>query len=73
MLSVMCLTRLVDLLERRSHLGLVVGGIVSGRLARFYEPLQPAAFWGLHMVLVASGTVLLAMLRRPLARVLKVT
>ncbi len=55
------------------YLGLVVGGIVSGRLARFYEPLQPAAFWGLHMVLVASGTVLLAMLRRPLARVLKVT
>ena len=48
------------------YLGIFVGGILSGRLARLYEPLQPAAFWGLHMLLVGSGALLLLVLRRPL-------
>jgi proton-dependent oligopeptide transporter, POT family len=53
------------------YLGLFIGGIVSGRLARYYEPLQPAAFWGLHAGVGIAGTVLLLLLRRPLVRALK--
>jgi len=53
------------------YLGLFVGGIVSGRLGRYYEPLQPAAFWALHAGVAISGTVLILLLRRPLMRALR--
>ena len=53
------------------YLGIFIGGIASGRLARFYEPLQPAAFWALHALVAAMGTVLIFILRRPLMRALK--
>ena len=52
------------------YLGIFVGGLLSGRLARLYEPLQPAAFWGVHVLVAVSGTVLLLLLRRPLIRAL---
>ncbi|HVW70827.1 MAG TPA: peptide MFS transporter [Steroidobacteraceae bacterium] len=55
------------------YLGLFVGGILSGRLARFYEPLGPAAFWGMHALVAGSGTALLLLLRRPLLRALRLT
>lgn len=53
------------------YLGLFVGGIVSGWLARFYEPLQPAAFWLVHAVIGASGAVLIVLLRGSFVRALK--
>ena len=53
------------------YLGIFVGGLLSGRLARFYEPLQPPAFWALHALVAVSGTVLIFVLRRPLVRALK--
>jgi POT family proton-dependent oligopeptide transporter len=53
------------------YLGIFVGGLVSGRLARFYEPLQPAAFWALHALVAVSGTVLIFVIRRPLIRALR--
>ncbi len=53
------------------YLGIFVGGLLSGQLARFYEPMQPAAFWALHALVAASGTVLIFALRRPLIRALK--
>jgi POT family proton-dependent oligopeptide transporter len=48
------------------YLGLFAGGIISGRLGRYYEPLQPALFWALHAAVAISGTVLVVLLRRPL-------
>lgn len=53
------------------YLGIFCGGLISGRLARFYEPLGPAAFWGLHAVVGLSGAVLIVLLRGPLVRALR--
>jgi POT family proton-dependent oligopeptide transporter len=53
------------------YLGIFIGGIVSGWLARLYEPLQPAAFWALHALVAASGTLLIFLLRRSLIHALK--
>lgn len=53
------------------YLGIFIGGLASGRLARFYEPLQPTAFWALHALFAATGTVLIFILRRPLVRALR--
>ena len=53
------------------YLGIFIGGIASGRLARLYEPLQPGAFWAVHALVAVSGTVLIFVLRRPLIHFLK--
>ncbi|MEP7244830.1 MAG: peptide MFS transporter [Gammaproteobacteria bacterium] len=53
------------------YLGIFIGGIASGRLARLYEPLQPGAFWAVHALVAISGTVLIFVLRRPLIHFLK--
>jgi POT family proton-dependent oligopeptide transporter len=53
------------------YLGLFAGGLISGRLGRYYEPLQPALFWALHAAVAISGTVLVALLRRPLIGALR--
>lgn len=53
------------------YLGIFVGGIVSGWLARFYEPLQPTAFWLVHAAVVGSGTLAIVVLRGRLVRALK--
>jgi proton-dependent oligopeptide transporter, POT family len=53
------------------YLGIFVGGLVSGRLARLYEPLQPPAFWAVHALVAVSGTVLIIVLRPWLVRALK--
>ncbi|MGH8309063.1 MAG: hypothetical protein ACRETX_04630, partial [Steroidobacteraceae bacterium] len=53
------------------YLGIFVGGIVSGWLGRFYEPLQPMAFWLLHAAIVGLGTLAIVVLRRRLVRALK--
>lgn len=45
------------------YLGLFVGGVFSGWLARFYEPLGPAAFWLLHAGVGVAGAGLVWMLR----------
>lgn len=54
------------------YLGIFAGGLVSGRLARLYEPLGPAAFWCVHAAVALSGTVLLCLLRVPLLRAMKI-
>jgi len=53
------------------YLGIFIGGLGSGHLARFYEPLGPAAFWSLHALVGLSGTALIGLLRRPLGRALR--
>lgn len=45
------------------YLGIFVGGIVSGWLGRFYEPMGPLAFWGMHGAIAGSGTLLVLVLR----------
>jgi POT family proton-dependent oligopeptide transporter len=55
------------------YLSIFVGGIVSGWLGRFYEVLTPAQFWLLHAALAGLGAVLVLMLRRPLARAMRLT
>jgi len=45
------------------YLGIFVGGIVSGWLGRFYEPMGPLAFWAMHGGIAASGTLLVTILR----------
>jgi proton-dependent oligopeptide transporter, POT family len=45
------------------YLGLFVGGIASGWLARFYEPAGPAVFWLIHVAVAALGSVSIIVLR----------
>jgi POT family proton-dependent oligopeptide transporter len=45
------------------YLAIFVGGILSGWLGRFYEPLGPAAFWTLHAGIGLAGAALLFLLR----------
>ena len=53
------------------YLGLFVGGIASGWLARFYEPLGPAAFWLMHVFIAVLGAVSIIALRGMFIRVLE--
>ncbi len=53
------------------YLSIFVGGFVSGWLGRFYEVLPPAYFWLLHAAIVAASALLVAGLRRPLCRAMK--
>lgn len=53
------------------YLSIFAGGMASGWLGRFYQPLSPSAFWLMHGLIVAGGAVLTLVLRRPLIRVLK--
>ncbi|GFE81793.1 MFS transporter [Steroidobacter agaridevorans] len=53
------------------YLGLFVGGIASGWLARFYEPLGPVMFWMLHVLVAVAGSLSILVLRRMFVRVLE--
>lgn len=53
------------------YLGIFVGGIASGWLGRFYEPVGPANFWLIHAVVSAAGTILILILRPWLMRALR--
>lgn len=53
------------------YLGLFVGGIVSGWLARFYEPFGPVLFWMMHMAIGVIGALSLVVLRGMFVRVLE--
>lgn len=53
------------------YLGIFIGGIVSGWLGRFYEPLQPMSFWLVHAGIVGLGTLAIIVLRPILVRELK--
>ncbi len=53
------------------YLGLFVGGIASGWLARFYEPFGPVAFWFLHVLVAAAGALSVLLLRGMFVRVLE--
>ncbi|MBM0107181.1 peptide MFS transporter [Steroidobacter sp. S1-65] len=52
------------------YLGLFVGGIASGWLARFYEPAGPAFFWLIHMAIALAGALSVLALRKMFIRVL---
>jgi POT family proton-dependent oligopeptide transporter len=53
------------------YLGLFVGGIASGWLARFYEPAGPAFFWLIHMFVALLGALSIMVLRGTFVRVLE--
>jgi POT family proton-dependent oligopeptide transporter len=40
------------------YLSLFFGGIVSGWLGRFYEPMTEAGFWLMHAGIVGAGALL---------------
>jgi POT family proton-dependent oligopeptide transporter len=51
-------------------LSLFVSDILIGWIGSFYEPLGPAAFWGLQVAIGLVGVALALALKRPLERVL---
>lgn len=53
------------------YLGLFVGGIASGWLARFYEPFGPVGFWFLHALIGLAGSLSILALRGMFVRVLE--
>ena len=53
------------------YLGLFVGGIASGWLARFYEPVGPVIFWLLHALVALAGALSVLALRGMFIRVLE--
>ena len=53
------------------YLAIFVGGVFSGWLARFYEPLQPTAFWLLHAAIGGAGAILIFALRSWFLRILR--
>jgi POT family proton-dependent oligopeptide transporter len=55
------------------YLSLFAGSVASGWLGRFYEVLTPAQFWLMHAAIVAAGTLLMLLLRAPLARTLRLS
>ncbi len=53
------------------YLSLFVGSVASGWLGRFYETLTRSQFWLLHAAVVGVGAVILLVLKRPLARAMR--
>ncbi|MBL8267777.1 MAG: peptide MFS transporter [Steroidobacter sp.] len=53
------------------YLGIFIGGIVSGWLGRFYEPLHAAPFWLAHAFIGIAGTVAILVLRPWFRRVFR--
>lgn len=53
------------------YLGIFVGGIFSGWLARFYEPLGPVPFWALHASIGIGGGLLIVVLNGWFKRTLR--
>lgn len=41
------------------YLSLFIGGVVSGWLGRFYEPLGPTQFWLLHAAILLAGALVI--------------
>jgi POT family proton-dependent oligopeptide transporter len=53
-----------------AFLTLFLSNITMGSLGGIYEQMTPAAFWGIHAAIAASGALLAALFARPLARIL---
>jgi POT family proton-dependent oligopeptide transporter len=53
-----------------AFLSLFLSNVTLGWIGSFYEQMTPAAFWGLHAAIAATGGVLALLLNRPLMRVL---
>ena len=53
-----------------AFLTLFLSNITMGSLGGIYEHLTPAAFWGIHAAIAATGAVLATLFARPLARIL---
>jgi POT family proton-dependent oligopeptide transporter len=53
-----------------AFLTLFLSNITVGSLGGIYEQMTPAAFWGIHAAIAATGAVLAALFARPLARIL---
>jgi POT family proton-dependent oligopeptide transporter len=47
-----------------NYLGIFIGGILSGWLGRFYEPLGPMKFWLMHALIGVVGAVFTIVLGR---------
>jgi len=60
--------RLRSMMAGGYYIGLFLAGIFAGWLGRFYEPLQPPAFWLLHAAIGVSGAILILALYRPFSR-----
>lgn len=54
------------------YVSIFLGSTISGWLGRFYALLPATAFWLLHGAIVASGTLFVLILSRPLGRALRV-
>ena len=59
--------RLTATLMGAAYAGLFVANLTAGWLARFYVPLGPIRFWGLHALIAAAGVLIALALRRPLS------
>lgn len=55
------------------YAGLFVANLTAGWLARYYVPLGPVRFWGLHALIAATGTLLAMALSKPLSAPLYAT
>jgi POT family proton-dependent oligopeptide transporter len=59
--------RLTATLMGAAYAGLFVANLTAGWLARFYTPLGPVRFWGLHALIAATGVLIALALRGPLS------
>ena len=53
-----------------NYLSTFVASIASGRLGGYYETMDPTRFWLMHAAIVGGGALALALLARPLRRLL---
>lgn len=54
------------------YLAIFAGSFASGWLGRFYETMEPAAFWAMHGAIVGAGALLILLLGRPLLRAMAI-
>ena len=59
--------RLTATLMGAAYAGLFVANLTAGWLARFYMPLGPVRFWGLHALIATAGVLIAVALRGPLS------
>jgi POT family proton-dependent oligopeptide transporter len=52
------------------YLSIFAGGLISGYLGRYYEVMPPFKFWLMHAAIVASGALLVMIIKRPFSRLL---
>jgi len=53
-----------------AFLSMFLGNFMVGWLGQFYESMSPAAFWGMHAAIAATGGILAFLLGRPIRALL---